>query len=213
MREHMSRIYFQALKLFIILVLCLNGPLLWADTVVIYLIGLAGTGKYTIAQKIAENYHYKVVDNHLLSNPLFSLLSEGEMKNLPEGTTDKIQRIREIVFEFIREDENSNYVLTNQLLEREYHHGIYQQVLGLAEQRKSLFVPVKLTISNTERAKRIVKSDRAERFKITEVEEAYRPQDFIKFKHKNLLTLEVSNLSADAVAEKIMSHVHTLKTK
>jgi adenylylsulfate kinase-like enzyme len=178
-----------------------------ADTVMIYLVGLAGTGKYTIAKAIATQYDYKVVDNHLLSNPLYSLLPKGGAKNPPEGTSDKIQRIRNVVFEFMREDLKSNYVLTNQLLENKYHHEIYQQVLTLASKRKSLFIPVTLTVSKEERAKRIVQADRAARFKITDVQETYKPPRAIKLQHPNLFTLDVSDLTPSEAAKKIMDHI------
>ena len=182
-----------------------------ANTVVIYLVGLAGTGKYTIAKEIASQYEYKLVDNHLLNNPIFSLLPKGAALNPPEGTTDKIQRIREVVFEFITEDKHSNYVFTNQLLEKAYHHEIYENVLQLATKRNSIFIPVQLVISKAERAKRIVQADRVERFKITDIKEAHRPKNAIQLKHKHLLTLDVTYLRPEEAVNKIMAHRQALE--
>lgn len=179
-------------------------------TVVIYLIGLAGTGKYTIAKKIS-NRGYKVVDNHLINNPIFSLLGKDGARNTPEGTTEKINRIRRIVLEFIQDDHYSNYVLTNQLLENPYHHETYNEISTTANKRGSVFVPVKLIISNEERAKRIVQPDRGKRFKITDVKEAYRPKNVIKISHDNLLELNVSHLTAEEAAEKIIQHVKNIQ--
>jgi len=195
----------------VVFIFSLGTTSAFADTVMIYLVGLAGTGKYTIAKSIATQYGYKVVDNHLLSNPIYSLLPKGGTKNPPEGTSDKIQRIREVVFEFMREDSASNYVLTNQLLENEYHHEIYQQVLALASKRKSLFIPVKLMVTQEERANRIVQSDRAARFKITNVQETYKPPRAIQLQHKYLLTLDVTHLSPEEAAKQIIEHVNANK--
>lgn len=49
--------------------------------VTLYLIGFAGTGEYTIAKEIA-NHGYKVVDNHLINNPIFSLLGPYRKQTL-----------------------------------------------------------------------------------------------------------------------------------
>lgn len=38
--------------------------------ITLYLIGFAGTGKYTIAKELAK-VGYKLVDNHLINNSIF----------------------------------------------------------------------------------------------------------------------------------------------
>ncbi len=41
---------------------------------IMYLIGYGGTGKYTIAKEIAALTGAVVVDNHLINNPVFSVV-------------------------------------------------------------------------------------------------------------------------------------------
>ena len=173
-------------------------------TVIIYLIGLSGTGKYTIAQEIAQ-HNYKVVDNHLINNPIFSLLNwdkfneEAPFQGLAWAL---IAKIRGAVFEYIVCERENNYVLTNELLKTERR--LYDRVKELAQIRKSIFVPVRLVISNDERAKRIASPGRAERFKSTVIGER---KDLIVLEHENLLELDVTNLSAKEAAEQIIAHV------
>ncbi len=178
-------------------------------TVVIYIMGLAGTGKYTIAKKISS-HGYKLVDNHLINNPIFSLLENDGEGRASNAATDKIDQIRSIVLEFMTEDRQHHYVLTNQLLDNPFHRRIYDEIMNAAKIRGSLFVPVRLSISSNERAKRIVQPDRGERFKITDAAEAYEPRKRLKVSHQNLLELDVTHLSADEAANKILQHVNTI---
>lgn len=179
------------------------------QTVMIYLIGFAGTGKYTIAKKISE-YGYKVVDNHLINNPIFSLLGKNGAQNASESATEKVGRIRHIVLQFVKNNKHTNYVLTNQLLENDYHHDIYNKILHTAKKRNSIFIPIMLVVSSEERARRIVQPERAQRFKPTDVKEAYRPRRAIKITHENLIELNVTHLTADEAARKIMEGVQQI---
>ncbi|MGL5939284.1 MAG: hypothetical protein ACRC2S_02685 [Waterburya sp.] len=40
---------------------------------IIYLIGFAGVGKYTIAKAISEHLSVKIIDNHYILNPKIKL--------------------------------------------------------------------------------------------------------------------------------------------
>ncbi|HEX6477597.1 MAG TPA: hypothetical protein VF043_02040 [Ktedonobacteraceae bacterium] len=48
---------------------------------IVYLIGYAGTGKYTIAKELARLTGAVIVDNHLINNPVFSIV--GASGNTP----------------------------------------------------------------------------------------------------------------------------------
>ena len=86
--------------------------------ITIYLIGFAGSGKYTIAKEIAK-YGYKVVDNHLINNPIFSLLDLDEKTPIPENARLFTRKIRHVVLDFVSHDQKANYVFTNELVEAE----------------------------------------------------------------------------------------------
>lgn len=178
--------------------------------ITLYLIGFAGTGKYTIAKEITK-FGYKIVDNQLINNPIFSLLDLDGITPIPEKAWASIEKIRKILLDFISKDLKSNYVFTNELYEAEYDRVIYNQVKGAAEKRGSLFVPVKLNVSFEERKRRITNPERLERFKTTNLAEVQMQQEFIKIDHPHLLELDVTDLGAVQAAEKILDPIKGLK--
>lgn len=178
--------------------------------ITLYLIGFAGTGKYTIAKELGK-FGYKVVDNHLLNNPIFSLLDLDGVTPIPENAWEAIRKIREAVLNFIVQDRTSHYVFTNQLLEEEYDHTIYKQVKNAAEQRGSLFIPIKIKVSHDEHNKRIGNLERKERFKETTIAHDRVKKGMIKISHLNLLELDASHLSAPQSASVILEFVEEIR--
>lgn len=173
------------------------------SSITIYLIGFAGSGKYTIAKEIT-NSGYKVVDNQLINNPIFSLLDLDGITSIPQNAWAAIADIRKAVLSYVSQDSKSNYVLTNELCEVEHDHVIYNRVKKSAETRGSKFVPVKLTILAEERARRITDPDRIDRWKSTNVAETEVQKEFIKIDHPHLLELDVTALSAMQAAAEIL---------
>jgi hypothetical protein len=167
-------------------------------TTIIYLIGKAGTGKYTIAKELAKS-GYKIADNQLINNPIFALINPP----FPEIAWDAIERIRDAVLWFISEEKNNDYVLTNELYEDEYDHYIYSQVKETAAKRGSLFVPIKLNISYEENARRIVNLERAKRYKSLKMSENHI-RALINISDPNLIEFDVTDLSADEAAYQIL---------
>lgn len=175
---------------------------------IIYLIGKPGTGKYTIAKEIAK-YGYIVCDNQLINNPIFALLGYKGFGNIPSYGWNAIGKIRNIIFDFMKIERDNNYVLTNCLYEDEGDKNCYSQVEQIAVSRGSLFVPVKLLISEEEHLKRITQETRKLRYKSIDPEDVYSKQPLINIVHPNLLELDVSELSAEAAAARILSYIQT----
>ncbi|MGI8919344.1 MAG: hypothetical protein ACR2H6_12160 [Pyrinomonadaceae bacterium] len=50
------------------------------DNTMIVLIGFAGTGKYTIGRELCELTGAKLIDSHLINNPVFKVVN-------PDGIT------------------------------------------------------------------------------------------------------------------------------
>lgn len=90
----------------------------------IYLIGHAGVGKYTIAKELSD-FNFKVVDNHLINNSIFSLLDLDGVTPIKENAWETISEIRKSVLGFVCQDTVSNYVFTNELQEEKCDHVIY----------------------------------------------------------------------------------------
>jgi len=185
------------------------------DHVTIYLIGLPGTGKYTIAKEIAKS-GFRIADNQLANNPIFELIGyDGSREDaVTRDAWHAISQIRNVIFAFIEGDKQSNYVLTNVLLDDQGDKDLFDQVMSLAEKRNSIFVPVKLIISEEENARRIVNEDRKKRFKQIVPIKDYHSAKLITISHPNLLELDVSDKSAAEAARIILEHArkfHELK--
>jgi hypothetical protein len=173
---------------------------------VIYLIGKPGVGKYTIARSLIR-YDFVVCDNQLINNPIFELLNYDGLTPIPEFAWDAITKIREVVLDFVAIEKNNNYVFTNVLLNDDADKALYEQVKQTAIKRGSLFVPVKLAISKEEHLKRVTQPTRRQRWKSVDPNEVEDRKSLLEFEDPNLLILDVSNLSADAVAQSIMLHI------
>jgi hypothetical protein len=182
---------------------------MYKKTTVIYLIGRAGTGKYTIAKELAKT-GYRIADNQLINNPIFELLGYDGFAKIPEFAWDAIGKIRNVILDFISIETCNNYVLTNELLEGDGDRNCYNQVKQAALKRDSLFVPIKLNISRQENARRIANHDRALRYKSLGMDEnAICP--LLNIEHPNLLELDVTNLSAMEAANHILCFIKRLE--
>ena len=177
--------------------------------IIIYLIGKPGTGKYTIAKELAK-FGFVICDNQLINNPIFTLLNYDGFSKIPEIGWDAIGHIRDAVFDFLAIEQEHNYVLTNCLYENDGDRRCYAQVESMALKRGSLFIPVKLLISEEENLKRITKPSRRDRWKSIDPQDVYHAESLITIEHLHLLALDVSELSASQAAEEILKHVQRL---
>lgn len=175
-------------------------------TIIIYLIGKPGTGKYTIAKEIAQ-HGYVICDNQLINNPIFALLNYDGFTPIPRFAWHAIKRIRDSVFDFITIEPNNNYVFTNVLYEETGDQQLFNQVQQLATNRNSLFVPIRLHISEHEHLKRIQNPERTVRYKSIDTNEVYIDLSLLQITHQNVLALDVSDLSANDAAMQILAHV------
>lgn len=178
---------------------------------IIYLIGFYGVGKYTIAKEIVQQDNIRLVDNHLINNPVLSLIRRDGKSKLPPAVWDYIRRIRGTVFDAIINvcPEDYNFVLTNSLREVPEDRTWYQETETMANARNAVFVPVRLTCSIEENKRRIVMPERSARMKSTNPDAVIDNNinhRLIEITHPNLLELDVSDLPAEEAAEKIIIH-------
>ena len=175
-------------------------------TTIIYLTGKPGVGKYTIAKALSK-HGYIICDNQLVNNPIFELLQYDGFTKIPDVGWDKISCIRNSVFEFLTSYTQNNYVLTNNLYEDEGDRKLYEQVKQMAHSRGSLFVPIRLLITEEEHLKRVVRPERRERWKSIDPLDVYDKTPLLAIVHPNFLELDVSDLSPESAAEAILNHI------
>lgn len=180
--------------------------------IIIHLFGFPGTGKYTIAKEICTQADVKLVDNHLINNPLFSLIEKDGITPLPDRIWDNIGKIWDVVADTITHisPQNYNFIITNALInEGKTDRGWMEKMSDVASARDGHYIPVRLTLSVEENQKRIISPDRAVRMKEINPKS---PQNnaanysVLSTAHKNELTLDVTNLPAEEAARIIINH-------
>ena len=179
---------------------------------IIYLIGFAGTGKYTIAKEIVALSAARLVDNHLINNPVFSLIPLDGVTPLSDSVWEKTWAIRHIILDVIRDISPSDYsfIFTNELNEGVADDAkLFAEVEELASTRKSVLIPVRLICDENELCRRITSPNRADRLKDTNADNArrkYRSSQILNVLHPNLLNLNVTNLEPIQAAQAIIKH-------
>lgn len=182
-------------------------------SIVIYLTGKPGVGKYTIAKELAKNYGFIICDNQLINNPIFELLQYDGYANIPDFAWDSIGVIRQEIFNFLTKVPMNNYVLTNCLYETEGDRQLYESVKAMAEKRDSLFVPVQIEITKDEHLKRVTREERRERWKSIDPKHVEDNWQIISITNQNLLKLDVSNLTAVNAAKEVIAHTESLNKR
>lgn len=180
---------------------------------IVYLIGYGGTGKYTIAREIAALTGAVIVDNHLINNPVFSVVGVDGKKPLPVGVWQKIEGIRRIVLDTIAElaQPEVSFLFTNELYEGlPRDRRLYEDIATLAKNRQALFVPVILHCEPEELYRRVTSPERAVRFKLRNADrtrENIHTYKLLQVDHPNCLELDVTNLSPIQAAQAIIAHI------
>lgn len=124
----------------------------------IYLMGVAGTGKLTVARAIAAKTGARVVDNHLINNPIFSVVRQDGVTPLPRGVWDRVFAIRTAVLEAIAtlSPPEWSFVFTHEAYGVAYDIAVYQLTREAAQTRKAPFLPVRLVCGPDEIARRVL---------------------------------------------------------
>lgn len=184
--------------------------------VFIYLIGLAGTGKLTIARAMQRHFEALLVDNHLVNNVVFSLIDPDGVTPLPPAVWTHVSQVRSVVLSTIRtlSRPGRSFIFTNELLEgRPQHLQYFSDVAALAATRGARLVPVLLHIEAQELARRVGSPGRAEAYKDIDAEGALRrAAEFRLLRPVGVpcLELDVTRLSADAAAVSILRDIALL---
>jgi len=183
------------------------------ENTIIYLMGFPGTGKLTIAKEICAQADMRLVDNHLICNPVFSVIENDGKSPLPECVWSNVAKIRDVVFDTLvgLSPAKHNFILTNVLTRNDREDAvIFQKVFAMAKARKSQFIPVRLIIEERENLKRVVSPERKLNMKHIKPEGLLRVRKdngvFLSG-HENEFTLDVTHLPAQDAAKAILENV------
>jgi hypothetical protein len=183
---------------------------------IIYLIGIPAVGKFTTAAAIARQTGAKLVDNHLINNPIFSVahVDGTDRFPFPKEGWKYMGRIRRAVLAFIRDmgHPDDSYIFTNVMGWDEIRP--FRQIERLAKKRKALFVPVWLKCSAGELRKRKNTPQRRRMMKEIELKNIpFWTREFreLDTAHPNRLVIDNTNLKASQTATLILDHVEKCK--
>ncbi len=178
---------------------------------IIHLIGYPGVGKHSIAQEIASLVDVRLIDNHLVANPIFALMARNSPEPISREVWARIGIIRDLML-LTMEDispPDLNFVLTNVIMDEPGDVAVFERVLRMVAVRNATYVPVVLDCVIDEHLMRIPTPERAARFKWTDV--AAVQASMARFKllrpdHPNLLQPDVTALSPADAARAIVAH-------
>lgn len=191
-----------------------------ATSTVFLLVGLPGTGKYTIAREMrarleARGLPGRLVDNHYVNNPIFGLLELDGITPLPPPVWDRVAEVRDAIVSTIETLSPPGWwvIFTNHLVDHPGDVAWVERLALLAERRGSRLVVVRLLCSLEELRRRRVRPGRRERMKQTDVSDldARHPRE--RPLDPGLvggLTLDVTELAPGDAADRILTHAEAL---
>jgi len=184
---------------------------------IVLLIGFAGTGKYTIGRELCERTGAKLVDNHLINNPIFKVVNADGVTPLPARVWDRVKEVRATVYEAIRElsPPEMGFVFTMELRESNLEdHTAFWDIEQLAGARQSRFVPIRLICGVEELCRRVADPARVAMFKEISPELARKKMaedSVLNVPHPNQRTLDVTKRSASGSVDAILDEVSSIK--
>jgi deoxyadenosine/deoxycytidine kinase len=182
------------------------------NNVTVYLIGYFGIGKYSIAKALSELIPSKIIDNHYVLNPIFSLLENDGITPLPPLIWHYASEIRQAILGTIQflSPREWNFIFTNDLSEDSGSHQLFDDVAKVVTSRKGVLIPILLECDLEEYLRRVSQPERRERMKSINIEEAqirFAAQTNFQTEHPNTLRLNTTHLEPVQAAKEILLHI------
>jgi len=187
------------------------------DDTMVLLIGFAGTGKYTIGRELCERTGAKLIDNHLINNPIFRVVDADGVTPLPARVWDRVKEVRATVYKAIRElsPPGMGFVFTMELRESNLEdHNAFRDVERLAAARQCRFIPIRMICGVEELCRRVADPARVAMLKEISPELArkkFAEDEVLNVPHPNLRTLDVTKRTASGSVDAILDEVSSIK--
>lgn len=139
-----------------------------------------------------------LVDNHLILNPVFTVVEPDGKTPLPSKIWDNAWKIRHIVLDTIKgmAKPNSNFIFTNSLVDSSPDdQKLFDEIAELAKARGATLLPVRLLVSVETLCERVKSPERTERFKMTDpISTREIASAYTLLKPKGCFDLEITTL-------------------
>ena len=188
------------------------------ENTIVALVGFAGTGKYTIGRELCERTGARLIHNHLINNPIFTVVGADGVTRLPAGVWDRVREIRATVYQAIRElsPPEMSFVITMELRESNaLDHLAFADLVELAIARQSRFVPIRLICGVDELCRRVADPGRVAMLKEISPELARKKSledEVLNVPHPNLRTLDVTKRTASGSVDAILDEISAIKS-
>lgn len=188
------------------------------ENTIIHLLGAPGTGKYTVAQEMLRLCDIRLVDNHLINNPLFSIVRLDGKTKLPARIWDNVGMIWDAVADTMVHisPKEFSFILTNALFENDAADKEHMlNMKRVATERGGTYIPVRLLITDAaEHVKRITSPQREQRMKETnpDAPARYAGLEILKTGQPEELTLDITALQPADTARQILAHAVKLRS-
>ncbi len=191
---------------------------------VIHLVGFPAVGKRTVAVELvaaseaALGRRFVLIDNHLSSNPILTVVDQGGSGTVGDEVWDLVDEVRDVVDRAIitLAPPERSFVFTNSPMAGDAN-GIraVTRVQRLAEARHSTYVPVVLSCERGELLDRVANADRRSHGKWTapdEVAAHLATREVLRPESPHLLDLDTTSTPAGQSAQAILDHLIAITT-
>src|SRR2546426_351267 len=187
------------------------------ESTMVLLIGFAGTGKYTIGRELCERTGARLIDNHLINNPIFRVVNADGVTPLDVRVWDRVKEVRAAVYKAIRElsPPGMGFVFTMELRESNPEdHKAFRDLERLAAACQCRFIPIRLICGVEELCRRVTDPARAAMLKEISPDLARKKlaeDSVLNVPHINLRTLDVTKRTASGSVDAILDEVSSIK--
>lgn len=185
-----------------------------SEPTIFHLLGHPGVGKLTIARALAKRCRQHgmpliLVDNHLTSLPILAVLDHDGSTELPDGTWELVEEIRERVDRAICQlaPPDRSFVFTNVVVESDPRAvQTIDRVRAVARARDARYAPVLLSCDKAAHLRRVQSPERNDKRKWTNQDAvaAFVERETL-LRPPGLLELDVTDLEPERAAELILA--------
>jgi hypothetical protein len=185
------------------------------SAIIIYLIGFDGVGKRSIALDIAKKTNIKFFDNFMIESLVYGVMNPAD--GLAQKAKLHINKIRNEMLKTIHDATrmHNSFIITDELFEDNADHKrSYNKILKFAEDRGSVFFPIRLVAKPEIIARRVINPSRLRRYRNTTEEKTLKKCDKEKLyapNYPNMFSVETTKKtiheSTDFILEGIVKRL------
>jgi hypothetical protein len=165
-----------------------------------------------VAREICRLTGARLVDNHLLNNPIFTLVRQDGSTPFPPEVWLRVRDVRNAVLETLATlaPRDLSFIFTNELVEGDPDDRLaVDRLLAASRRREARYIPVRMLCEGEELARRVVGEDRRRNLKSTCPDRARRraAEDTVLLTGcPGELTIDVTRLLPEDSALAIIGH-------